>query len=529
MPAIASYSRPHPLTTVLAATLTSLALSLLSACATSAGGSPSGRELGLSRSGGHALEFEDGNPAGIAASFGMPLWREPDGPVWHEARRVEAARALETIWSVAGAAEALGDEWEFRFWSQGGALTLLALHHIEAGKGSVPPLSRGAFLPRLSREFPTLLGTGPGEVILLLERHETHWTADLDKASRQEAPLHVRTIPSLRGGISGSTHQQVLEIARGIARFMSVPRGGSAELVARVSLEDGRVLSWEPEELDPSGAGPALSAGEEAVNLVVAVLLPFTQGLGERTVSLSLQAEHRHGEVRPRWRIVAAHALEPHPLPPQVADIHTEYNRIHESIIIEFQEQTRELAVQAAGFTLEQIAYSLVGGLALKGAWVLIGKGAPTILSFLSQGGKIAVRWFRNLLVRAPAADREVLLRLWVKAETQGIKALTVAEKREFQAVMSRLEKVLKTPLNKPAKNKLWALAREEYFRLYNPELARALGPNGMRSYQVHHHCPMQYLQLFPKLDINGKANLAGVHRDVHTSITTVWQSLGQA
>lgn len=529
MSAIASYSRLHSLTSALAPALTLLTLSLLSACATTGGAVPSGRELGLSRSGASGLEFEGSTPGSTVSSSGIPLSREPDDPVWNDARRAEAARALETIRSVAGAANALGDEWEFRFWSQGGALTLLSLHHTEVGDELVAPLSRRAFLPRLSRELPTLLGTNPHEVTLTLERQETSWTADLDKSSKEETPLHVRTIPSVRSGISGPTHQQLLEIARGIARLMTVPRGGSAELVARVSLEDGRVLNWEPEDLDSSGAGPALSAGEEAVNLVVAVLLPFTQGLGERTVSLSLQAEHRHGEVRPRWRIVAAHVLEPPPLPPQVADIHAEYKKLHESIIIEFQEQTREVAVQAVGFTLEQIAYSLVGGLALKGAWVLIGKGAPTILSFLSQGGKVAVRWFRNLLVRAPTADRELLLRLWMKAETQGINALTAAEKREFQALMGRLEKVLETPLDRKAKEKLWDLAREEYFKLYNPKLAERLGAEGMSHYQVHHMCPMQYAHLFPKLDINGKANLAGLHERVHRNINTVWASLGQS
>jgi hypothetical protein len=39
----------------------------------------------------------------------------------------------------------------------------------------------------------------------------------------------------------------------------------------------------------------------------------------------------------------------------------------------------------------------------------------------------------------------------------------------------------------------------------------------------------MQYAHLFPKIDINGKANLAGVHREVHSNISAVWKSLGRA
>jgi hypothetical protein len=426
---------------------------------------------------------------------------------------------------VAGTTNALGAEWEFRFWSEGGALTLLSLRRTETGAGHLAPISRGAFLPHLSRELPKLLGSSPRAATLTLERQESGWSADLATSSRKEAPLHARTVPSARGS-SGATHQQVLDTARGIARLMSVPRNGSAGLVAQVLLEDGRVLGWEPEKMDSSGDGSSLAASDEATHLVVAVLWPFTRGLGERTVSLSMQAEHRHGETRPRWRIQAAHVVESPPLPTEVADLHQEYRRLHETILIDFQEQTREYAVLAAGFTLEQIAYSIVGGLALKGAWVLIGKGAPTIVSVLSNGGKTAVSWFRTLLVRAPVADREVLLRLWMKAETQGLKALTEIEKQELRVLMARLEEVLGKPLARDAKKELRRWSRQAYFELYQPQFARLLGEEGMRAYQVHHLYPLEYAHLFPKLDITGKANLAGMHETVHASITSVWASL---
>ncbi len=519
MPASAPLSRTPALKWAWPAALLLLALELLPACAPSVGTGSARREWGLSRSPEPGLEFE-------APSSGVPLWREPDDPVWNEARRAEAARALDAVWGVTGFTQALGAEWKFRFWSQGGALTLLSLHNTEAGEERLAPISRGAFLPRLLSELPTLLGTSPREVTLEFERKERGWTGDVDRSSKEETPPYARTVPSIRSGVSRSTHQQALGVARGIVRLMTVPRGGSAELTAQVSLDDSRLLSWEPKDLDSSGGGPALSAGEEAVNLVVAVLLPFTQGLGERTVSLSLQAEHLPGEAHPRWRIIAAHLLEPLPLRPEVADIHGEYKKLHESIIVGFQNEVRETAILAAGFTLEQIAYSVVGGLALKGAWVLIGKGAPTILSFLSKGGKAAVRWFRDLLVRAPVVEREALLRLWTKAETQGINALSVAEKQQFQALMVRLEKVLESPIGSEAKSDLRAWSREAYFKLYNPEFARLLGKEGLQIYQVHHLCPLEYAHLFPKLDITGKANLAGLHETVHYSVSRIWASV---
>ncbi|WP_224241327.1 hypothetical protein [Hyalangium gracile] len=403
------------------------------------------------------------------------------------------------------------------------------MHRTKAGEGRSSPFSRETFLPHLTGELPTLIGTTAREVTFILQRQETGWSADLSTSLEKEPPLHARTIPSMRDGSAAETHRQVLDASRRIARLMSVPRGGRAALVARVSLDDARIVDWEPERLHASGDGLALSASESEVPLLVAALLPFTRGFGERTLSLSMKGEHRNGESLPRWSLEEARVLEPAPPPSSVADIHQEYRAIHESILTQFQEQTREYAVLAAGFTLEQLAYSLVGGLALKGGWVLVGKGAPTVLSFLSKGGRGAVLWFRNLLVRTPTADRELLVRLWMKAETQGLKALTEVEKQELRALMIRMEKVLETPLDDTAKNRLWAWAREEYFSLYHPQFAKLLGEAGLRAYEVHHLYPMRYAHLFPKLDINGRANLVGLHVDVHRSVNAVWLSLGRA
>ncbi len=443
--------------------------------------------------------------------------------------RIETERLLQTLWAVAGATNALGAEWEFRFWSQDGALTLLSFHRTEQGEGATAPISREAFLKRLSHELPTLVGSEPREVTLVLEREETRWSADLDRSSRDTPPAQARTLPSSRVGTSQQTYQQVLETARRLARLMTVTRGGSAQLQAEVSLDDYRLTGFEPGEVKSSGDGPALAAPEEAVTALVAALLPFTHGLGERTIRLTLMGVHRHGEARPRWYTLAARTLESLPLPPEVADIVQEYRLLHEFIIVEFQEQSREYAVMAAGFTLEQLAYSIVGGLLLKGAAVLFSKVAPIITAVLTRGGRDAVSWFRTLLARTPQKERELLQQLWMKAETQGIQSLTEAEKQQFRALMGHLEKVLETPLDKRAALTLRRWARQEYFERHNLQLAKLLGPNGLSEYEVHHICPLQYTHLFPKLDINGKANLAGVHVDVHRSISAVWSSLGQA
>jgi hypothetical protein len=307
---------------------------------------------------------------------------------------------------------------------------------------------------------------------------------------------------------------------------MTVPRGGGARLGVLVTLEDDRIVGWEPGVLDSSGSGPALLAPDEAVTTLLGNLLPFMRGLGERTVALTLLGEHKQGEARPRWLVVDARTLEPPPPPAEVADFHKEYRALHESIIFEFQEQSREYAIQAAGFTLEQIAYAVVGGMLLKGIVATLRVAAPTVTSILAQGGKGAVHWFRTLLIRAGPQEQALLRQLWVKVETQGFSSLTAAEKQQLRALMGRLERVLGTPLNKDARSDLWRLARREYFEVYHPELAKLLGRNGLSSYQVHHICPMEYAHLFPRLDINSKANLAGVHLNVHRSISKVWTSM---
>lgn len=497
-----------------------LSVFVLAGCATPSVSGPAPRHFGLVT---HGMTGVDDS----SSSF-MPPRRVPGSDGMEQAERTEVERALRTLWAVAGTTNALGAEWEFRFWSQDGALTLLSFRQTQEGEGAAAPLGRETFLRRLSRELPTLVGSQSREVTLLLKRAETRWSADLDTSWRETPPSQARALPSSRVGTSEQTHRQVLDTARQLARLMTVPRGGSAQLEAEVSLDDFRITRWQPGALESSGTGPALAAPEEAVTALVTALLPFTLGLGERTVRLSLRGEHRHGEARPRWYTLAARTLEPLPPPPEVADIVQEYRALHEYILVEFQEQSREYAILAASFSLEQLAYSIVGGLLLKGATVLFSKAAPIITSVLARGGRSAVSWFRTLLARAPRKDRELLRQLWMKVETQGIQSLSEAEKQQLRALMSRLERVLETPLDDNARSTLRTWSREDYFELYNPEFAKALSSQGVRKYQVHHVYPLEYAHLFPKLNINGKSNLVGVHQDVHNNITAVWNSLSQ-
>ena len=503
-----------------------LALALLSSCANHSAAGPMRRDHSLSGHEFHSWETDAQRPSTGTDTAGTAGWSQLDTDILVQARRLEADRVVETLWAVASTTNMLGSEWKFRIWSHGGTLTLLSLERTQQGTGPGAPISRGAFLPHLARDLPALLGTRPVEVTLRLHREETRWGVALATASRGAPPVFARMLPSARGGTSPQAYQQALDASRRIERLMTMPRGGRTQFELQVMLEDERIVGWAPGAVNTRGNGPLLAAPAEAVTSVVRTLLPFTYGLGERTVRLTLDGIHQEAERRPRWSVVEARTREPPPPPREVADFHREYRAMHEYILFEFQEQSRETAVLAASISVEQLAYSIVGGLLLKGIGVIVGKAAPTVVSVLSQGGKGAVRWFRNLLIRAPQKDRELLARLWLKVETQGFKALTDVEKQELRAVMARLENLLGSPLDKDAKRELRRWSRREYFELHNPKLAKLLGTEGMQSYEVHHLYPMEYAHHFPALDINGKTNLVGVHRDVHRSLNTVWRSL---
>ncbi len=464
------------------------------------------------------------NGSGVASAASLPPLDEDSR---ERAQSAEAERALNEMWAMASTADLPGAEWEFRYWAQGGALTLLSFRRTEAGAGAASPSDRGAFLRRLEPNLPKLLGMGAREVTFSLEREEAGWDVDLDTSTRDEAPLQARTLPVFRTGTSETDYPQVLAVARAIQRLMKVPRGGRTRLEAQVTLQDARILGWEPTDQGSSGSGLELPASEAEVSLTTNALRPFLHGLGERTVALKLEGAHREGERRPRWCVVEARTLEPPPPPKEMEDFGREYLAMRERILLEAQQGMREGALYLASFSLEQVATVLLGDFLLNRTLVLFEAAAPTVTSVLARGGRGAVLWLRNLLVRMPAAERAALQQLFLKAETQGFKALTAAEEAELRALMGRMENILSTPLKeKQVKDRLREWARTEYFESYRPDFSRLLGRKGMESYQVHHVCPLEYTHLFPELDINGRLNLVGVHEDVHMSINKVWTSL---
>jgi hypothetical protein len=497
---------------------------LLQACAVASGAERVTRagSLGLSVDGrepGPDFPLSLGPPPSAVAESTEPA-----------ARGAEAEQALAQVEAVLGATSALGDRWRFRYWTQNGALTLLSFRREEEGRGARLPVNRGTLTRDFAHNLPTLLGTQAREVTLTLERRKEGWAAALDLESREASPAEARTLPAPRPGTPRDTYQQLVTLARAMARALEVPERGHAKLQAEVNLEDARVTGWEPGDLALTGDGPRRPATQQAVSTVINALLPFTNGLGARTVRLKLEGTHPPGAHAPRWEVVDAETLRPPPPPEELEDFASEYRAMHERILWEWREETRDSAVLLAGFTAEQLAWWLVGGFVTQRAVVLFKAAAPTVASVLSKGGTHAVRWFRALLIRMSPAERATLQRLWLKAEAQGIEALTAAEKAEFRALMGRLEKLIHTPVEGGyTKDSLRGWARKEYFEVHNPKLAKALGEELIERYDVHHILPLEYAHLFPKMDINAKANLVGLAKPVHESIGAVWTQARRA
>jgi len=469
-----------------------------------------------------------GRMEGVGGSgFAVQLGPELEEDAREQARSVEAERVRGELWAVGAVEDAPGASWRFRYWSEGGALTLLSFQRTQAGEGRAAPVDADAFLPQFARGLPALLGTGAQEVIFTLTRNESGWAVDLDTSTSETPPPQARTLPSPRLGVSPDTYGQVLAAARGMARLMRASAGSHSRLEVEILLEDHQVMGWQPVKVQAPGDGRVVDGIE--VTRAATALQPFTQALGVRTLTMVLEVGHPAGSASGSWRVVEARTGEPPKPPPELEDIAQEYRAMHERILYDFQHEARESAVLLAGIGMEQLAYWYVGGLIARGAFVLFEATAPTVVAFASRGGTTAVRWFRNLLARTPAAERALLESLWLKAETRGLQSLTALERAELRALMGRLERVLSTPLSSNAKRLLHKWAREEYFQLYNPQLAELLGEAGVRQYEVHHIYSLQYAHLFPALDINGRANLAGVAKPVHESISAVWASLGRA
>jgi hypothetical protein len=445
-----------------------------------------------------------------------------------ESRQAELESALAEMWGLASEVREVGAELEFTFWTEGGAFTLLSLRRRERGGAAGSAVAQESFASDLRDVLPTYAEGAAGELRLTLRREERRWRADFKKDEGADFPLEAKTWPVRRVGARAEQLQGLVATGREVASRVWVPAGAQVRWQVEVALDDERVTGLETHPPSSLPGGTSVRAAPELVGTWVNVLVPFTQGLGPRKVRMEWEGAHIAGTGKSRWKLVAAEVVHPPPPAPQNAEVALEYRAMHERILRDWREQTPESFQAMAVIGLEQLALYMVGGWMERGAGLALDAVAPTVARVLARGGMEAVGWFRSLLARAAPAERQAFARLVTKVETEGLEALTVAERGELKTLLIRLESRITTPLNQlgRAKDLLRDQAKTLFYEEFHPELATLLREfDGVR-YDIHHCIPLEYAHLFPLRDVNAELNLVAAAKPVHSSIGSVWTRL---
>jgi hypothetical protein len=440
--------------------------------------------------------------------------REPEA-----ARKAEVDRALARVVGLASWVEEVGTRLTFTFWVEGGALTQVG-YQEEGGSGRAGRRVEARGLERVLRlALGEYVGRRTGEVVLTLRREEARWAVDYD-ARYASRPAEARTLPVHTRGTPVGTFLGFHEAASKWLRAVRVSAGGEARVAFAVRLEDGRLVDWELlEEVRRTGESPGGNPrplSGEVVGHLVQVLLPFTEGLGSRTVHVVLRAEHRPGEAEAWGRVESARVERPLPAPEL-----SWYRAMHESILLRWREEVREGSAWLARKGVEEAALWYAGGIANKGLGFFATEGLEWVTRALGREPEVAAGWLRTAARRLSTQEQQSFEQLWRKVSLEGEQALTRGEREVLRGLFVRLEKVIQQPLSETQKNSLRKEARKYYAELY-PQFAEVLETQ-RNKLPIHHRRPLQYAQLFPDENINAGDNLAMAQKHVHEEINILW------
>ncbi len=450
----------------------------------------------------------------------LVLAARQEGRDAQEAREAEADRAVARVVGVCSGVEEVGTVLAFTFWVEGGALTQVGYEETRGGGRAGRPVEAEELARVLRRVFGDYLGRRTGEVVLRLRREEASWAVDYEATRQGSRPAEARSLPVRTQGTPANTFLALHEVTSKWVGAVQVPTGGAARVELAVQLEDGRLAGWELREVRrtreaPGGGGPRPLSGEVTGHLV-RVLLPFTEGLGARTVRVVLGAEHRQGEAQARGRVESAR-VERSPQEPGPSW----YLSMHEAILLRWREGVVEGSAWLAQKGVEEAAVWMVGGMVAKGVGFFATKGLEWVPRALGREPEVAAGWLRTALKRLSGEERKTFDQLWRKVALEGEQALSRAERETFRGLFVRIERLIQQPLDPDLKGTLREAAREYYAKLY-PQFARVLDKKGMK-FPVHHRRPLQYAHIFPAEDINAGENLAMLQEYVHKEINFLW------
>ncbi|MGZ3460123.1 MAG: hypothetical protein ACXU86_16665, partial [Archangium sp.] len=292
-----------------------------------------------------------------AAALVLAAQREGRNP--EAAREAEADRALARVVGLCGGVEEVGTTLSFAFWAQEGALTLVG-YQEERGGGPAGRTVEAEGLARVLRHvFTEYMGRRTGEVVLKLRREEARWAVDYDATHPSARPPEARTLSVCTQGTPADTFLAFQEAASKSVRAVQVPSGGAARVELAVRLEDGRLAGWELREVQRTRDGPGGNPqplSPEVTGHLVSVLLPFTEGLGARTVHVVLQAEHRLGEAQTRGRVESARVERPAQPPGP-----SWYLSMHEATLLRWREGVLEGSAWLSQRGVEELALWVAG------------------------------------------------------------------------------------------------------------------------------------------------------------------------
>jgi hypothetical protein len=371
--------------------------------------------------------------------------REPEA-----ARRAETERALAWMVGLASGVREVGTRLAFTFWVNEGALTPLG-YREETGSGSTGRVVEAHVLERVLRPlFSEPLGRRTGEVVLTLRREEGRWAVDYEATRQGARPAEAKTLAVATRGTPSATFLAVHEAMRKGLRAVQVPEGGGAKVEVAVGLEDGRLTGWELVEARHTGqgtGGAARALSPEVGGQAVQVVLPFTEGLGQRTVRLVLRVEHRAGEAQARGRVEWARVERPS-LALALTPERNWYHAMHEAILLRWREGVYEGSAWLAEKGVEEAGLWFVGGLAGKGLGSLLTKGLEWVPRALGREPEVAAGWLRSALKRLPSQEQKAFEQLWRKVALEGEQALPQSERSALRSLFVRLEQVVQEPLN---------------------------------------------------------------------------------
>lgn len=449
---------------------------------------------------------------------------EDDGGAKAEARRAEVEWALARMWEVASGEERVGTVLELSFWVESGAFTLLSRRRGAEGGETGQPAKAEAFMHGLRGLLALLAETRTGALAFTLHRERSHWRVDYEAASLEEPP-GARRHPARRTEASAGPLLAVQGMTKQVVRLLQVPAGASARMTVELALEDERLTGWKPGPYQAESGGRGRPADARVAGALTLAVLPFTRGLGPRTVRVELSGTHEGANATSHWRVERAETLRPAPADEAVEDVLREYRVLHAEIFHRYREEMVDSVKLAGAFTLEQVALCVIGGLVGKGLHLAFEALAPTVMRVVSRGGVAGMRWLRTQLVRAGRKDQVLLRRFFAKVETEGFDSLSAAERNELTELLRRMEQSLTVKVDSDAKRALRAKAQDDFYEVFHPELAAVLrGALGKR-YDIHHLIPLEYAHLFPALDINAAANLKALGKPAHEGINKMWNA----